>query len=43
VREKVLDFAGRTGANELMITSQIFDPAARRESYRLLAGALRRR
>jgi luciferase family oxidoreductase group 1 len=42
VREKVLDFVGRTGANELMITTQVFDPAARRRSYTLLADALRK-
>jgi luciferase family oxidoreductase group 1 len=42
VREKVLDFVGRTGANELMITTQVFDPAARRRSYTLLAEALRK-
>lgn len=33
-------FIERTGADELMITSQIFDPAARLRSYELTAGLL---
>lgn len=32
------EFIKRTGADELMITSQIFDPAARLRSYELTAG-----
>ena len=31
----------RTGADELMVTSQIFDPAARIRSYELLMDAVR--
>ena len=31
-------FVERTGADELMITSQIFDPAARLHSYEITAG-----
>ncbi|MFD0879778.1 LLM class flavin-dependent oxidoreductase [Variovorax dokdonensis] len=37
VRKAVEDFAARTGADELMVTSQIFEPAARLRSYELLA------
>ncbi len=37
VAESLLDFARRTGADELMIASQIFDHAARIESYEILA------
>ena len=40
VREKLNAFVARTGADELMITSQIFDPAARQRSYALLAEAV---
>ena len=40
VRAGVQAFIERTGANELMITSQIFDPQARRESYSLLASVM---
>jgi luciferase family oxidoreductase group 1 len=40
VREKLTAFVARTGADELMITSQIFDPEARRRSYGLLADAV---
>ncbi|MFC7537079.1 LLM class flavin-dependent oxidoreductase [Sphingomonas sp. GCM10030256] len=40
VRNGVHAFAERTGADELMITSQIFDPAARLRSYSLLAEAM---
>ena len=39
VRERLLDFAGRTQADEIMITSAIHDQAARRRSYALLAEA----
>jgi len=35
VREAVADFVARTGADELMITSQVFDHAARLRSYEL--------
>ena len=31
------DFIARTGADELMITAQIFDPAARIRSYEIAA------
>ena len=31
-------FIARTGADELMVTAQIFDPAARLRSYEILAG-----
>ena len=41
VREQLLAFVARTGADELMVAAQIYDPAARRESYTLLAEALR--
>ena len=37
VRAKVEAFVERTGADELMITAQIFDPVARQHSYTLLA------
>jgi luciferase family oxidoreductase group 1 len=40
VRAKTEAFVQRTGADELMITSQIFDPVARLRSYQLLAEAL---
>ena len=40
VRSQVQAFIERTGADELMITSQIFDPVARRESYSLLASVM---
>ena len=32
-------FAERTGADELMVTSQIFEPAARMRSFELVASA----
>lgn len=35
----VTDFIARTGADELMITAQIFDHEARKRSYSILAGA----
>jgi luciferase family oxidoreductase group 1 len=38
VKAAVEAFVKRTGADELMITSQIFDHAARLRSYKLLAG-----
>jgi luciferase family oxidoreductase group 1 len=37
VRQQVDAFVARTGANELMVTSQIFDHKARVRSYELLA------
>jgi alkanesulfonate monooxygenase SsuD/methylene tetrahydromethanopterin reductase-like flavin-dependent oxidoreductase (luciferase family) len=38
VRAGIDAFIARTGADELMITSQVFDHAARLRSYALLAG-----
>jgi luciferase family oxidoreductase group 1 len=38
VRGGVTDFIERTGADELIVTGQIFDHAARLRSYELLAG-----
>lgn len=40
VRASMQAFIEQTGANELMITSQIFDPKARLRSYEIAAGAL---
>ena len=40
VRAAVQAFVDRTAADELMITSQIWDPAARVRSYDLLAGVM---
>ncbi|URD61239.1 LLM class flavin-dependent oxidoreductase [Sphingomonas sp. KRR8] len=40
VRSQVDAFLARTGADELMITAQIFDPHARERSYALLAEAM---
>jgi luciferase family oxidoreductase group 1 len=40
VRAQIEAFVQRTGADELMITSQIFDPQARLHSYALAAGAM---
>jgi luciferase family oxidoreductase group 1 len=37
VREGLSDFIERTGADELIITAQIFDHAARKESYSIVA------
>lgn len=42
VRRQTLDFLDRTGADELIVTAQIHDHAARRRSYRLLAEAVMR-
>ncbi|QNM82499.1 LLM class flavin-dependent oxidoreductase [Sphingomonas sabuli] len=39
-RDAVDAFVQRTGADELIVTSQIFDPAKRLRSYELLAGAV---
>ncbi|MBA3677458.1 MAG: LLM class flavin-dependent oxidoreductase [Sphingosinicella sp.] len=38
VKEQTEAFIARTGADELMVTSQIFDHAARLKSYEILAG-----
>ncbi len=40
VREGVAAFAARTGADELMVTAQIHDPAARLRSYEITADAV---
>ena len=40
VREDVAAFVARTGADELMVTSQVFDPAARLRSYEILASVM---
>ncbi|WP_034384675.1 LLM class flavin-dependent oxidoreductase [Deinococcus sp. YIM 77859] len=40
VRTRLLDLAERTGADELMLTTLLHDPAARRRSYALVAKAL---
>ncbi|GAB4350174.1 MAG: LLM class flavin-dependent oxidoreductase [Immundisolibacter sp.] len=37
VREQIAAFIARTGADELMISSPIYDPAARRASYAIVA------
>ena len=42
VRRELRAFIERTGADELMITSQVFDHAARLRSYEMLAQALGR-
>jgi len=39
VREQLLDRLRRSGADELMVTTNIHDPAERRRSYELLSGA----
>ena len=39
VRERLLAFAAAVGADEIMITTPVFDHAARTRSYRLLADA----
>ena len=39
VRRGVDAFVQRTGADELMVTAQIYDHAARKKSYEILAGA----
>jgi alkanesulfonate monooxygenase SsuD/methylene tetrahydromethanopterin reductase-like flavin-dependent oxidoreductase (luciferase family) len=38
VREQVEAFVARTGADELMVTSQIYDHQARMRSFEILAG-----
>ncbi|RZM02536.1 MAG: LLM class flavin-dependent oxidoreductase [Variovorax sp.] len=42
VREQVAAFVERTGADELMVTSQVFDHAARLRSYEILASVRQR-
>ena len=37
VRQGIADLAARTGADELIVTAQIHDPAARLRSFALLA------
>ena len=41
VRKGVADFAARTGADELIVTAQIFDHEARKRSFTILAEATR--
>ena len=41
VRRQVLEFSERTGADELIVTSQIYDHQARLRSYELLMEAVR--
>ena len=40
VRRGVAEFAARTGADEIMVTAQIHDPAARLRSFEIAAGAV---
>ena len=40
VERAIRDFAARTGADELMIVSQIYDHGARLRSYEILAGCM---
>jgi luciferase family oxidoreductase group 1 len=40
VKAQIEAFVHRTGADELMVTSQIYDPAARIRSYEIVAGAM---
>ena len=40
VHQGIRDFIARTGADELMITAQIFDHRARRRSYEIAAGVI---
>jgi luciferase family oxidoreductase group 1 len=42
VREKLQGFLNETGADELIVTAQIYDHAARLRSYELLAEAVKR-
>ncbi len=39
VRQGLVDFAARTGANELMVTANIFDHAKRKRSFEIVAQA----
>lgn len=41
VAARLRSLAGETGADELMISTMLHDPAARRRSYELVAGAMR--
>ena len=41
VRQQLAAFVARTGADELMIASPIYDPAAREKSYTIAAAARR--
>ncbi|MBS3648919.1 LLM class flavin-dependent oxidoreductase [Pseudaminobacter sp. 19-2017] len=41
VRQGLKDFIGRTGADELMVTAQIFDHSARKRSFEILIEAKR--
>ena len=41
VRRGIAGFAARTGADEVLVTSQIHDPAARLRSYEIAAEAMR--
>jgi hypothetical protein len=41
VRHGIADFIARTGADELMITGQIFDHASRLRSFAIVAEARR--
>ena len=40
VRRRIADFIARTGADELMIVSQIYDHDARLRSYEIVAGSM---
>ncbi len=40
VRAGIIDFAARTGADEIMVTGQIHDPAARIRSFGIAAAAM---
>jgi hypothetical protein len=40
VKAKIEEFVERTGADELMITSQIYDHEARLRSYEIVAEAM---
>lgn len=39
VKARIEELAGRTGADEIMVTTNVHDPAERLRSYELLAGA----
>jgi luciferase family oxidoreductase group 1 len=39
VREELLDLQGRTGADELILTTNVYDHADRLRSYELIAGS----
>jgi alkanesulfonate monooxygenase SsuD/methylene tetrahydromethanopterin reductase-like flavin-dependent oxidoreductase (luciferase family) len=41
IRQGLQEFIARTGADELMITSQMYDHGARKRSYELTAGVMR--